>query len=81
MFCGCAVDAAVAVLNAHVTSQTALMAEAGRCLTLSEAGARKQLKAAKSNANGRFAPGMEWEILQADAIVLLGLTQALRYVR
>jgi hypothetical protein len=52
------------------------MTEATRCLTLSEAGARK-----KKNENGsasRFLPGLEWEILVADAVVMLGLTHALR---
>lgn len=53
------------------------MAEATRCLTLSEAGARSQQKAPKSRANQRFPPGLEWEILNADAVVLLGLTHAL----
>jgi hypothetical protein len=61
------------------------MTEATRCLTLSEAGARK-----KKNENGgagkagmavsRFPPGLEWEILVADAVVMLGLTHALGYV-
>lgn len=47
------------------------MSEASRCLALSEAGAKKKLKTRKGS-------GLEWEILQADAVVLLGLTNALR---
>lgn len=29
--------------------------------------------------HSRFHHGLEWEILNADAVVLLGLTHALRY--
>ena len=62
------------------------MTEAARCLTLSEAGSRKRQK--NGNGNGgrsnlghsRFPPGLEWEILVADAVVMLGLTHALRCV-
>lgn len=49
-------------------------------LTAAEAGTRKQLKAPSGkskDAAPAFPPGMEWEVLQADAVVLLGLTQAL----
>lgn len=56
------------------------MGEAARCLSESEAGAKKRSKetrAAGSN-NGNFPPGLEFEILQADAIVLQGLVHALR---
>lgn len=56
------------------------MAEATRCLSLSEAGAKNQQKAPKSKANQRYPPGLEWEILNADATVLLGITHALRCV-
>ncbi|EGN95882.1 hypothetical protein SERLA73DRAFT_113602 [Serpula lacrymans var. lacrymans S7.3] len=67
-----------AFLEAALGMETTLMAEATRCLTLSEAGARKQVKAAKSSATlHRFQAGIEWEILHADAVVLLGLTHAL----
>jgi hypothetical protein len=55
------------------------MAEANRCLTLSEAGAKKMLKLAQAKGPQRFQPGLEWEILHADAVILLGLTSALRY--
>jgi hypothetical protein len=57
------------------------MAEASKSLTQAEAGAKKQLKSIKaSQESTRFTPGLEWEILQADAIIMLGLTQALSYV-
>lgn len=65
------------------------MTEATRLLTLSEAGARRQakLRPAPTVTTGRgggkqprFPPGLEWEILGADAVVLLGLTNALGYV-
>ena len=57
------------------------MTEASRCLALSETGARKQIKAPKAkNHSSRFPAGLEWEIINADAVVLLGLTHALRYV-
>jgi len=68
------------ILFDHYVTQSAMMTEATRCLTLSEAGARKQQKYAKGSATQRFPPGVEWEILNADAVVLLGLTHALRSV-
>jgi len=57
------------------------MEEATRCLAESEAGAKKQARAAKSlPSTHRFDAGMEWEVMHADAVVLLGLTHALGYV-
>jgi hypothetical protein len=58
------------------------MTEASRCLTLAEAGARKQLKVPKpSNSyRSRFQFGLEWEVIHADTVVLLGLTHALKFV-
>jgi hypothetical protein len=57
------------------------MTEASRVLALSEAGAKKKSKVARDMKNGhRFQPGLEWEVLQADAVILLGLTSALRCV-
>ncbi len=53
------------------------MSEATRCLTLAEAGAKKKVKSSKSTPTGRLPPGLEWEVLHADSVVLLGLTQAL----
>ena len=54
--------------------------EANRCLTLAEAGTRKFTKLRKHVENHRFHPGVEWEILNADTVILLGLLHALRYV-
>ncbi|KZT19316.1 hypothetical protein NEOLEDRAFT_1142229 [Neolentinus lepideus HHB14362 ss-1] len=67
-----------AFLEAALGMETNLMSEASRCLTLSESGAKKQIKLGKnSSASGRFLPGLEWELLHADAVILLGLTHAL----
>ncbi|KAG6911431.1 hypothetical protein DXG01_016528 [Tephrocybe rancida] len=67
-----------AFMEAALGMEPGLLAEATRCLTLSEAGARRQMKSAiKAHPNQRFTPGLEWEILNADAVVLLGLTNAL----
>ena len=57
------------------------MAEASRMLALSEAGTRKQMKVLKKQYNSRFPQGLEWEILNAHAVVLLGMTHALRCVK
>lgn len=55
------------------------MVEATRCLALSEVGAKKQRSTSSpSSSSSRFTPGLEWDILHADAVVLLGLTHALR---
>jgi hypothetical protein len=68
-----------AFLAAALGMEEGLMGEATRLLTLSEAGAKKYAKAAPTTgkSGGRFPPGLEWEILNADAVVLLGLTHAL----
>ncbi|KAJ7637765.1 outer membrane protein Iml2/Tetratricopeptide repeat protein 39 [Mycena rosella] len=74
-----------AFLEAALGMESGLMGEAARLLTLSEAGARKAAADAKratskvtgGDGGGRFAAGLEWEILNADAVVLLGLTHAL----
>ncbi len=57
------------------------MEEAAKSLALSEAGSRKQMKTAKSKTNARLPPGIEWEIVNADSVVLLGITHALGYAR
>ena len=55
------------------------MADAIKLLADAEAAARKQAKATKgSTSTGRFPGGTEWELLHADATILLGLTHALR---
>jgi hypothetical protein len=54
------------------------MAEASKSLTAAEAGSRKQYKASqKATTKHRFSPGIEWEILNTDCTVLLGITMAL----
>lgn len=53
-------------------------------LALSETASRKYAKAKVKHPHHlhtKYPPGMEWEILNADAVVLLGLTNALRFVR
>jgi hypothetical protein len=40
----------------------------------------KNGKSRKGDGGGRFTPGLEYEILQADAVVLLGVTHALSCV-
>ncbi|KAG1827373.1 outer membrane protein Iml2/Tetratricopeptide repeat protein 39 [Suillus subaureus] len=68
----------VAFLQAALGMETGLMEEATRCLTASEAGAKKQARAARSLPSvHRFDAGTEWEVMHADAVVLLGLTHAL----
>ena len=55
------------------------MEEASRLLELAEAKAKKEAKAAKTSPQvRRFASGLDFEVLQADTVLLLGFTQALR---
>lgn len=56
------------------------MAQASATLTNAEAQAKKQLKAASKTNNDthRFPPGILWELMHADCVILVGLTQALR---
>jgi hypothetical protein len=55
------------------------MAEASRLLTSAEVKARKEAKASKASPQTRrFVSGLDFEVLQADAVLLLGFTQALR---
>ncbi|KAJ7098831.1 hypothetical protein C8R44DRAFT_888690 [Mycena epipterygia] len=55
------------------------MGETARLLTLSEAhwGGGKGSANGKGDGGGRFAVGLEWEILSVDTVVLPGLTHAL----
>ncbi|KAF9524468.1 outer membrane protein Iml2/Tetratricopeptide repeat protein 39 [Crepidotus variabilis] len=67
-------------LEAALGMESGLMTEASRCLALAEAGTRRQMKSPKPSDftyRTRFPHGLEWEILNADAVVLLGLTNAL----
>ncbi|KZT09584.1 uncharacterized protein LAESUDRAFT_741851 [Laetiporus sulphureus 93-53] len=67
-----------AFLEAALGMETALLAEATRCLSASEAGSKRQLKAFKSaKPSAFFPPGTEWELLHSDAVILLGLNHAL----
>jgi hypothetical protein len=67
-----------AFLEAALSMESEKVAEASRCLTLSEAGAKKQMKLTKgAKSVTRFPAGLEWEILHADVVVLLGLSNAL----
>ncbi|KAF6750566.1 mitochondrial outer membrane protein IML2 [Ephemerocybe angulata] len=70
-----------AFLEAVLGMETNVVTEASRCLALSETASRKYAKngvgAAKGKVYSRFPAGMEWEILNADAVVLLGLTNAI----
>ena len=54
------------------------MPQAVEALSRAETSAKSAYKVAKASAPyGRFPPGIEWDIVHADAVVLLGLTQAL----
>ncbi|KAG8697176.1 hypothetical protein FRC08_006689 [Ceratobasidium sp. 394] len=67
-------------LQAALGMEEGLMPDAVASLTAAEAGAKvaaKATRSAKGSAPSRYPVGMEHEICQADAIVLLGLTQAL----
>ncbi|KAJ7032573.1 hypothetical protein C8F04DRAFT_958936 [Mycena alexandri] len=70
-----------AFLEAALGMESGLMGEASRLLTASEAGARRAgaevKKGERGDGGGRFTPGTEYEILGADAVVLIGLTHAL----
>lgn len=70
----------VSFLQAALGMEEGLMPDAAAALTAAEAGAKAAAKAtrtAKSGVTSKYPIGMEHEICQADAIVLLGLTQAL----
>jgi hypothetical protein len=57
------------------------MEQATKSLASAEAGAKKQTKISRSvKTTGKFAPGLEWEVLLADSIILNGMTNVLRYV-
>lgn len=58
------------------------MAEAAKLLAVSENTVKAQHKTAKSNkSNTRFPAGTEYELLSSDAMILHGITHALRYER
>ncbi|KAI0313336.1 hypothetical protein OF83DRAFT_1175762 [Amylostereum chailletii] len=69
---------ALSFLEAALGMESGLMVEATRLLTLAEANARKQVKVAKAlKPTGRFPAATEWELVHADATILLGMTHAL----
>ncbi|KAG8972041.1 hypothetical protein FRC05_010454 [Tulasnella sp. 425] len=68
----------VTFLQAALGLEDALMVDASKALTDAEATTSQALKASKSHKSlTRFPTGMEWEVLHADTVILLGLTQAL----
>ncbi|KAI0289831.1 hypothetical protein BC826DRAFT_1029792 [Russula brevipes] len=67
-----------AFLQAALSLETGLIAEATTLLEQAEAGAKKQLKSSKSlGQTGRFPAATEWELIYSDCVILLGLTYAL----
>ncbi|KAF6748312.1 hypothetical protein DFP72DRAFT_1174376 [Ephemerocybe angulata] len=69
-------------LEAVLSMETDLIAKASQSLELSESMSRKYTKDrgvgdAKGKAHSRFPKGIEWEILNTDAVVLLSLVKAL----
>jgi hypothetical protein len=60
--------------------QVGPIAEASKLLEQAEAGAKRHLKNSKLlKQTGRFPASAEWELIYSDCVILLGLTQALRY--
>ncbi|CAL1705498.1 unnamed protein product [Somion occarium] len=58
--------------------EAGVVTQAAELLALSEAGAKKELKAAKTASSAsRFPAGTEWELLHSDAVILHGITHAL----
>lgn len=53
------------------------MAEATKLLTQADAAVKQALKNHPRKSSTRFPAGLEFEVLQADLVLLVGLTQAL----
>ncbi|KAL0581646.1 Mitochondrial outer membrane protein iml2 [Marasmius crinis-equi] len=68
--------AACVFLEAALGMETAQMAEASKLLTQAEAASRKGSGKPRPGPS-RFPEGLEMEILNADAVILLGITHAL----
>ncbi|KAE9403990.1 hypothetical protein BT96DRAFT_917160 [Gymnopus androsaceus JB14] len=67
-------------LEAALGMEAAQMTEASRLLALAETGSKNAVKAAAKQTKSKssaFPPGIEYEIVNADAVVLLGITHAL----
>ncbi|KAG8879944.1 hypothetical protein FRB98_005433 [Tulasnella sp. 332] len=67
----------VIFLQAALGMEEGFMAEATKLLTLADTSVKGALKTQGKKSNTRFPAGTEFEILQADLVLLLGLTQAL----
>ncbi|KIK79048.1 hypothetical protein PAXRUDRAFT_91897, partial [Paxillus rubicundulus Ve08.2h10] len=68
------------ILKAILDMEIGRMDVARQCLALAEQVAKKQIKIAQASKSlHRFPAGMEWKVIRSDAIVLLGLTHALRH--
>ena len=58
-----------------------MVAEASQALAESEASAKNEVRAAKIvPSTTRFPAGTEWELLHSDAVILHGISHALRFV-
>ncbi|KAK7443214.1 Mitochondrial outer membrane protein iml2 [Stygiomarasmius scandens] len=64
-------------LEAALGMEAAHMAEAARILGLADAASKKAMRNKEMWTKTRFTPGLEWEIMNADAVVLQGITHAL----
>lgn len=73
-------------MNALMSMETPLLEAAARSLAVAEAGAKREGKRERAIAStittsgserGRFPKGLEWDVLEADAGMLHGLTHAL----
>ncbi len=53
------------------------MADAGKALAEAESSLKQAVKNQSRKSSTRYPAGLEWEVLHADATVMLGLTQAL----
>ncbi|KAI6010345.1 hypothetical protein EDC04DRAFT_3145978 [Pisolithus marmoratus] len=61
-------------LKAALGMEPELMEDSLKCFTLAKQIARKHMKHAKTSTScHHFQPGIEWEVIQADATVFLGL--------
>ncbi|KAG9004430.1 hypothetical protein FRB94_002374 [Tulasnella sp. JGI-2019a] len=67
----------VIFLQAALGMEEGFMAEATKILTQADASVKQAVKTQGKKSNTRFPVGTEFEILQADLVLLLGLTQAL----
>ncbi|PBK88190.1 hypothetical protein ARMGADRAFT_937668, partial [Armillaria gallica] len=65
------------ILRATMGMESAKMEKYEKPLALSEAGFRKQMKATKRKTNKRLPPIIEWEVVNADSVVLLRIRHAL----